>query len=58
MRKELVLGFDIKAQPDDVTCGPTCLHALYEYYKEYLFLHFPTEKSEFGSGENRRRKNA
>ena len=49
MRKELVLGFDIKAQPDDVTCGPTCLHALYEYYKEYLFLHFPTEKSEFGS---------
>ena len=32
MKKELVLGFDIQAQPDEVTCGPTCLHALYNYY--------------------------
>ncbi len=32
MRKELVLGFDIQAQPDEVTCGPTCLQALYQYY--------------------------
>lgn len=23
---------DIHAQPDDVSCGPTCLHALYRYY--------------------------
>lgn len=32
MKKELVLGFDIEQQPDEVTCGPTCLHALYNYY--------------------------
>jgi hypothetical protein len=28
------LGFDINAQPDEVTCGPTCLQALYQYYKD------------------------
>lgn len=38
MKKELVLGFDILAQPDDVTCGPTCLHALYNYYGDELPL--------------------
>ena len=26
------LHFDIQPQPDDVTCGPTCLHAVYRYY--------------------------
>ncbi|MBX3383199.1 MAG: C39 family peptidase [Phycisphaeraceae bacterium] len=30
MKTELKL--EIKAQPDDVSCGPTCLHALYNYY--------------------------
>jgi hypothetical protein len=34
MRKELALGFDIMVQPDEVTCGPTCLQALYSYYKD------------------------
>jgi hypothetical protein len=38
MRKELVLGFDIKAQPDEVTCGPTCLHSLYQYYGDKIPL--------------------
>jgi hypothetical protein len=38
MRKELVLGFDIQAQPDEVTCGPTCLHALYQYYGDKIPL--------------------
>ena len=38
MRKELSLGFDIQAQPDDVTCGPTCLHALYNYYGDKITL--------------------
>jgi hypothetical protein len=38
MRKELNLGFDIQAQPDDVTCGPTCLHALYNYYGDKISL--------------------
>lgn len=38
MRKELNLGFDIQAQPDEITCGPTCLHALYNYYKDKISL--------------------
>lgn len=38
MRKQLVLGFDIQAQPDEVTCGPTCLHALYGYYGDDIAL--------------------
>lgn len=24
--------FEIRRQPDDTTCGPTCLHAVYRYY--------------------------
>jgi hypothetical protein len=38
MRKEIVLDFDIKAQPDEVTCGPTCLQALYHYYGDHVSL--------------------
>jgi len=30
MRK--MMDLKILAQPDDVSCGPTCLHALYQYY--------------------------
>lgn len=38
MRKELSLQFDIHAQPDEITCGPTCLHALYHYYGKNIQL--------------------
>lgn len=38
MKKELVLGFDIQTQPDEVTCGPTCLQALYNYYGDVVQL--------------------
>jgi hypothetical protein len=38
MKKELVLDFSIQAQPDDVTCGPTCLQALYSYYRDVVPL--------------------
>ena len=38
MKKELVFGFDIQAQPDEVTCGPTCLQALYNYYGDTVAL--------------------
>jgi hypothetical protein len=38
MKKELVLGFDMHAQPDMVTCGPTCLQALYQYYDDPISL--------------------
>jgi hypothetical protein len=37
-RPAIFLNFDIKAQPDEETCGPTCLHALYEYYHEPITL--------------------
>lgn len=37
-RQALFLDFDIKAQPDEVTCGPTCLHALYQHYKDPVNL--------------------
>lgn len=32
------LPFPIKQQPDETTCGPTCLHTLYEYYKDPVSL--------------------
>ena len=31
---ETRLYIDILPQPDDITCGPTCLHALYHYYDD------------------------
>ncbi|MFZ6001525.1 MAG: peptidase-C39 like family protein [Bacteroidota bacterium] len=37
-RQAIFLDFDIKAQPDEVTCGPTCLHALYNHYKDTIDL--------------------
>jgi len=37
-RQALFLNFDIKAQPDEVTCGPTCLHAIYQYYQDEIGL--------------------
>lgn len=38
IKKALFLDFDIEAQPDEVTCGPTCLHALYQYYGDGISL--------------------
>lgn len=35
---ELKLEFDILPQPDDVTCGPTCLDAIYRYYGDEMPL--------------------
>jgi hypothetical protein len=32
------LKLDILPQPDDTTCGPTCLHALYRYLGEDITL--------------------
>ncbi|GAB1446461.1 MAG: C39 family peptidase [Cyclobacteriaceae bacterium] len=37
-RQALFLNFDIEAQPDEVTCGPTCLHALYQHYDNDISL--------------------
>ena len=32
------LQLTMQAQPDDTTCGPTCLHAVYEYWGEQVSL--------------------
>jgi hypothetical protein len=32
------LSFDISAQPNSTTCGPTCLHAVYRYYGDDIPL--------------------
>ena len=32
------LRFAIQAQPGDTTCGPTCLHAVYNYYGDKISL--------------------
>ena len=31
-RRPHALDLDIQSQPDDATCGPTCLHAVYRYF--------------------------
>mgnify|MGYP001026505728 FL=1 len=36
MTTQLLL--DIQPQPDDTTCGPTCLHAIYRYFKDTISL--------------------
>jgi len=33
-----ILHFDIWPQPDNTTCGPTCLHAVYRYYQDAIAL--------------------
>ncbi|MGB3647574.1 MAG: C39 family peptidase [Desulfobulbales bacterium] len=32
------LHLDISMQPDDITCGPACLHSVYEYYGDSIPL--------------------
>lgn len=32
------LRLDIQTQPDDTTCGPTCLHAVYRFYGDAVSL--------------------
>jgi hypothetical protein len=32
------LGFAVEQQPDDVTCGPACLHGIYRHYGDELPL--------------------
>lgn len=35
---ERILDIHIKSQPDDLTCGPTCLHSVYQYYHDNISL--------------------
>jgi hypothetical protein len=32
------LGFTVDLQPDDVTCGPACLHGIYRFYGDKVSL--------------------
>jgi hypothetical protein len=32
------LGFVVEQQPDDVTCGPACLHGIYRHYGDTISL--------------------
>jgi len=32
------LHLDISVQPDDTTCGPACLHSVYDYYGDTISL--------------------
>lgn len=34
----MILRAPIMQQPDETTCGPTCLHAIYDYYKDSITL--------------------
>lgn len=33
-----MLQIPIKIQPDETTCGPTCLHTIYEFYEDSITL--------------------
>lgn len=49
----LILPLHIQPQPDETTCGPTCLHAIYRYWGEMENLDeviLRTRKLEQGSG--------
>ena len=38
MAEHTRLRLDIQTQPDDTTCGPTCLHAVYRFYGDAVSL--------------------
>jgi len=35
---KIIDRFNILPQPDETTCGPTCLHAVYKYYRDAMPL--------------------
>ncbi len=35
---ESLINLKVKAQPDDITCGPTCLHAIYKFFGKKVEL--------------------
>ena len=41
---EAKMHFDINWQPDNTTCGPTCLHAIYRYYNDLIPLQTVAEE--------------
>lgn len=51
MADQTSLRFDIQQQPDDTTCGPTCLHAVYRFYGGNLSLQEVIDKAPVIPGE-------
>ncbi len=45
--KEKILALDISGQPNDTTCGPTCLHAVYNYLDSGIELTEVIESIEY-----------
>jgi len=45
------LSLDIQTQPDDTTCGPTCLHAVYRFYGDAVSLQDVTDTAPIIPGE-------
>ncbi len=37
-KKKIKVKLPINKQPDDVTCGPTCLHSIYEFHNDAMAL--------------------
>jgi hypothetical protein len=37
-KKRVELDFAVQPQPDNLTCGPTCLHAVYRYWGDSIGL--------------------
>ena len=35
---EMYLPLTILSQPTESTCGPTCLHAVYKFYQDFITL--------------------
>ena len=44
---ETKLFLDIRPQPDQTTCGPTCLHAVYRYFNDHAVA--GPEKGQIGN---------
>ncbi|MCX6128304.1 MAG: hypothetical protein NTX25_04475 [Proteobacteria bacterium] len=38
LKKKIHVKVPIRKQPDDVTCGPTCLHSIYEFHQDQASL--------------------
>ena len=47
---ETKLEVEILTQPDDFTCGPTCLHALYQYFGDEIPLEQVIREVQFLEG--------
>ena len=43
---DIELDVTMRRQPSETTCGPTCLHAVYDYYQDAIPLEQVIEESQ------------